>query len=56
MREARRAGVTVFGVTVDTKAQDYFPALFGPGGYTIVQHAGQLPSACLSIYRNLTLR
>jgi nitric oxide reductase NorD protein len=56
VQEARRTGLTVFGVTVDTRAQDYFPALFGPGGYTIVQQASQLPSACLSIYRNLTLR
>lgn len=54
--EARRAGVTVFGVTVDVKAQDYFPALFGQGGYAIVQHPSQLPAACLSIYRNLALR
>ncbi|MDB5545437.1 MAG: protein norD [Hyphomicrobiales bacterium] len=56
VQEARRAGITVFGITVDAKGQDYFPTLFGQGGYAIVQQAGQLPSACLSIYRKLTLR
>jgi hypothetical protein len=29
VREARRSGVAVFGVTVDANAQSYFPTLFG---------------------------
>ena len=36
VREARRLGVAVFGVTVDASAQSYFPVLFGRGGYAIV--------------------
>ena len=36
VREARRLGVAVFGVTVDASAQSYFPTLFGRGGYAIV--------------------
>jgi nitric oxide reductase NorD protein len=53
VQEARRAGASVFGITVDAKAQDYFPTLFGRGGYAIVQDPAQLPQACLSIYRTL---
>ncbi|MFC1460488.1 nitric oxide reductase activation protein NorD [Microvirga arabica] len=51
--EARRAGVTVFGVTVDREAQSYFPTLFGRGGYAIVGQVAKLPSALPAIYRQL---
>lgn len=51
--EARRAGVTVFGVTVDRDAQSYFPHLFGRGGYAIVGQVAKLPSALPAIYRQL---
>ncbi|PVE20566.1 protein norD [Microvirga sp. KLBC 81] len=51
--EARRAGVTVFGVTVDREAQSYFPHLFGRGGYAIVGQVAKLPSALPVIYRQL---
>ncbi|KAB0266813.1 nitric oxide reductase activation protein NorD [Microvirga brassicacearum] len=51
--EARRASVTVFGVTVDREAQSYFPTLFGRGGYAIVSHVAKLPSALPAIYRHL---
>lgn len=51
--EARRSGVTVFGVTVDREAQSYFPTLFGRGGYAIVGQVAKLPSALPAIYRHL---
>jgi fructose-specific component phosphotransferase system IIB-like protein len=51
VREARRLGVAVFGITVDASAQSYFPALFGRGGYAIVGNIGRLPAALPSIYR-----
>lgn len=51
--EARRAGLAVFGVTIDREAKDYFPMLFGRGGYAIVGHAAKLPSALPAIYRHL---
>jgi nitric oxide reductase NorD protein len=51
--EARRAGVCVFGITVDREAQSYFPTLFGRGGYAIVSRAAKLPSALPAIYRHL---
>lgn len=53
VQEARRAGVAVFGVTVDRDAQDYFPMLFGRGGYAIVDHIARLPAALPSLYRHL---
>jgi len=40
--EARRAGLSVFGITIDRKAQDYFPYLFGRGGYAIVRRPDRL--------------
>lgn len=51
--EARRDGAVVFGITIDLKAQDYFPALFGRGGYAIVSDATRLPAALPAIYRRL---
>lgn len=52
--EARRKGLLVFGVTVDSKAQDYFPVLFGRGDYAVVGMPDRLPAACLSLYQRLT--
>jgi nitric oxide reductase NorD protein len=53
VQEARRAGTTVFGVTIDATAQSYFPTLFGRAGYAIVGHIGKLPAALPVIYRQL---
>ena len=53
IREARKQGVAVFGVTVDVKARDYFPYLFGPGGGAIIPHIENLPLALPAIFRNL---
>ncbi len=53
IREARKQGVAVFGVTVDEKARDYFPYLFGPGGGAIIPHIENLPAALPAIFRNL---
>jgi nitric oxide reductase NorD protein len=53
VREARRLGISVFGVTVDATAQSYFPILFGSNGYAIVGNIRRLPAALPSIYRQL---
>lgn len=53
VREARRSGIAVFGVTVDASAQSYFPTLFGRGGYAIVGNIRRLPAALPSLYRQL---
>ncbi len=51
--EARRSGVSVFGVTVDREAQAYVPAIFGRNGYAIVGNIARLPAALPAIYRGL---
>ncbi|WP_440983196.1 nitric oxide reductase activation protein NorD [Shinella sumterensis] len=53
VNEARRTGLSVFGVTVDREAQAYVPAIFGRNGYTIVSNVARLPSALPAIYRGL---
>ncbi|RAI57090.1 nitric oxide reductase activation protein NorD [Roseicella frigidaeris] len=54
IREARRAGCKVFGITVDREARDYVPYLFGPGGYAIVPDISRLPVALPAIYLQVT--
>ncbi|WP_259781389.1 nitric oxide reductase activation protein NorD [Aestuariispira ectoiniformans] len=54
IQEAKRMGLIVFGVTVDQKAQDYFPYIFGRGAYQIVSHADKLAASLPRIYRQLT--
>lgn len=51
--EARRKGLTVFGVTIDRKAQDYFPTLFGRGSYAIVSELARLSRALPRIYQSV---
>jgi len=53
IREARRLGQTVYGVTIDKQARDYFPYMFGKGSFSIVGHLSKLPSALPLIYRNI---
>jgi nitric oxide reductase NorD protein len=51
--DARARGLVVFGVTVDHKAREYFPHLFGKGGFAIVHHLAHLSAALPRIYRHL---
>ncbi len=51
--EARHAGLSVFGITIDRQAQDYFPYLFGRGGYAIVARPDRLSHVLPRIYRQL---
>lgn len=53
IQEARRAGQAVFGITIDSKAQSYFPRMFGAGGFAIVSHPGRLTAALPVLYRHL---
>ncbi|MCP8940853.1 VWA domain-containing protein [Alsobacter sp. SYSU M60028] len=53
VQEARRAGVAVFGVTIDEDAKSYFPTLFGRFGFATVGRASRLPMALPAIYRQL---
>ncbi|PSH61992.1 protein norD [Phyllobacterium brassicacearum] len=51
--EARRSGLSVFGVTVDRDAKSYVPAIFGRNGFAVVGNIAKLPSALPVIYRGL---
>ncbi|MBF0167560.1 MAG: VWA domain-containing protein [Alphaproteobacteria bacterium] len=53
IREARALGHKVFGVTVDRKAQDYFPYLFGRGSFAIISHLAHLTGALPRLYQHL---
>lgn len=54
IREARKAGLRVFGVTVDAHAREYFPYIFGRGAYAIFPSIDRLPAALPAIYRHVT--
>ncbi len=51
--EARHAGLSVFGITIDHTAQDYFPYLFGRGGYAIIARPDRLSQVLPEIYQQL---
>ncbi|WP_299470885.1 VWA domain-containing protein [uncultured Roseibium sp.] len=53
VREARRAGQAVFGVTIDKSAKSWFPRLFGQGGFALISHPDKLTQALPQIYRQL---
>jgi nitric oxide reductase NorD protein len=53
IREARRLGLKVFGITVDEHARDYFPYVFGRGAYAIFPHVARLTIALPAIYRQI---
>ncbi len=53
VREARRIGQSVFGITVDSDAKSWFPRLFGQGGFAVVPDPDKLIFALPRIYRQL---
>ena len=54
VQEMRRLGLQLFGVTVDREARQYFPHIFGPGAYSIIQRPAGLARALPQIYRQIT--
>ncbi|SEK02898.1 nitric oxide reductase NorD protein [Cribrihabitans marinus] len=53
VREARRLGQSVFGVTIDKSAKSWFPRLFGQGGFAVIPDPARLTLALPQIYRQL---
>lgn len=53
LADLRAKGIAAFGITIDRKAQDYFPHLFGRGAFAIVHDLGHLAAALPRIYRHL---
>ena len=54
VHEARRLGLTPFCVTIDEKAGEYLPHLFGANGYVVVRNAEMLPTVLPRLYMQLT--
>ncbi|MCP5150698.1 MAG: nitric oxide reductase [Ectothiorhodospiraceae bacterium] len=52
--EARRAGLHPFCVTIDERANDYLPHLFGRGGFVLVRRPADLPRELPRLYARLT--
>ena len=55
VRQARRAGHAVFGITIDRDAQSWFPRIFGQGGFQVIRDPDRLTTALPEIYRQLVL-
>ncbi len=55
IREARNAGLRPFCVTVDDKAKEYLPYLFGSNAYVRIRNASELPAKLPLLYARLTL-
>lgn len=51
---ARQMGLIPFCVTIDEKAEDYLPHLFGAKGYIVVKDATELPQLLPRLYAQLT--
>ncbi|MDX2482792.1 MAG: VWA domain-containing protein [Pseudodonghicola sp.] len=54
VREARLAGLSLHGVIIDEDGQDWFPRIFGRGGFTLLPDPERLTRALPDIYRRLT--
>jgi len=55
LRQARELGLQPFCVTVDSKAGEYLPHLFGSGGYVVIHKPSQLPRELPLLYARLTV-
>ncbi len=54
VREATREGIQPFCVTIDKKAGDYLPYLFGSSSFVLMRNARELPSKLPALYARLT--
>jgi nitric oxide reductase NorD protein len=54
LQEARKKGMKPFCITIDDKAEDYLPRLFGQQGWVLVKKAEELPKKLPQLYALLT--
>lgn len=52
--QARKKGLQVFCVTIDERAEDYLPHLFGAQHYVLIRKAEDLPKTLPLLYMRLT--
>lgn len=50
VREARRGGHAVFGITIDRDSKSWFPRMFGQGGFALIPRPDRLTQALPEIY------
>lgn len=53
VHEARRIGQAVFAITVDARAREYIPHIFGQNGFAMTPDAEKLLEALPDIYRHV---
>ncbi|HID99949.1 MAG TPA: VWA domain-containing protein [Thiotrichaceae bacterium] len=54
LHEARKLGIQAFCVTIDEKAKDYLPYLFGTQNYVVIRNPSELPRELPLLYARLT--
>jgi nitric oxide reductase NorD protein len=54
VRAAVKQGIRPFCVTIDEKARDYLPYIFGSSSFMLVKNAGELPAKLPALYARLT--
>lgn len=54
IHEARLLGLQPFCVTIDTKATEYLPHIFGNGSFVVIHKPSQLPKELPLLYASLT--
>ncbi|MCK4675744.1 MAG: nitric oxide reductase activation protein, partial [Gammaproteobacteria bacterium] len=52
--EAHRDGIHSYCITIDEKARDYLPHMYGAANYSVISEVAQLPLKVSDIYRRLT--
>jgi len=52
--EAEKKGLQPFCVTIDEKAEDYLPYLFGKNAFVLIKNAEELPAKLPQLYLRLT--
>ncbi len=52
--EVKQQGMIPFCITIDHKADDYLPHIFGKNGYVVVRDPKELPQKLLGLYARLT--
>lgn len=55
VREARRRGQSVFGITIDTRSHATFARIFGSGGFVVIPEPEKLTAALPQLYRQLVV-
>jgi nitric oxide reductase NorD protein len=53
LREAQRDQVRTIALTVDARAPEHLPRMFGRHGYRVIRHPGQLPAALARLHEHV---